>query len=219
MRWFIEQLLEEELEAALGRGRHERGVGSNGRRHGHRARQLVTTFGSLTLSVPCAWLAGEAGEQEWKSALLPAYKRLSHRAAALIAEAYLAGMNTRRVRRALAKAVIPPRRGASLKPPPDLEDPPPTRGRIVRATFGPEPVSKAAPLNVREPKPPSWSMSSTASPNLACQTASESHEIRPPRNDCAHCAFHAITPLPFNNFLAPNGNVAPVPLASIASMS
>ncbi|MCE3248835.1 MAG: transposase, partial [Geminicoccaceae bacterium] len=33
----------------------------------------------------------------------PAYKRLSRRAEALIAEAYLAGMNTRRVRRALAR--------------------------------------------------------------------------------------------------------------------
>jgi putative transposase len=56
-----------------------------------------TTFGALTLSVPRARLADEAGEQEWKSELLPAYKRLSHRAEALIAEAYLAGMNTRRV--------------------------------------------------------------------------------------------------------------------------
>ena len=55
------------------------------------------------LSVPRARLHDEAGEQEWKSALLPAYKRLSRRAEALIAEAYLAGMNTRRVRRALAK--------------------------------------------------------------------------------------------------------------------
>ena len=34
---------------------------------------------------------------------MPAYKRLSHRAEALIAEIYLAGMNTRRARRALAK--------------------------------------------------------------------------------------------------------------------
>jgi transposase-like protein len=73
---------------------------SNGRRHGHRPRRLITTFGPLTLSVPRARLADEAGEQERKSALLPAYKRLSRRAEALIAEAYLAGMNTRRVRRA-----------------------------------------------------------------------------------------------------------------------
>lgn len=103
VRSFIEQLLEEELDAALGRARYERGASSNGRRHGHRPRQLVTTFGPLSLSVPRARLADEAGEQEWKSALLPAYKRLSHRAEALIAEVYLAGMNTRRARRALAK--------------------------------------------------------------------------------------------------------------------
>ena len=103
VRAFIEDLLEEELEAALGRERYQRGAVSNGRRHGHRPRQLVTTFGPLTLSVPRARRHDEAGEQEWKSALLPAYRRLSHRAEALIAEAYLAGMNTRRVRRALAK--------------------------------------------------------------------------------------------------------------------
>ena len=52
VRSLIEQLLEEELEAALGRGRYERGAISNGRRHGHRPRQLVTTFGPLSLSVP-----------------------------------------------------------------------------------------------------------------------------------------------------------------------
>jgi putative transposase len=103
VRVFIERLLEEELDAALGRGRYERGPSSNGRRHGHRSRQLVTTFGPLSLSVPRARLRDEAGEQEWKSELLPAYKRLSRRAEALIAEVYLAGMNTRRARRALAK--------------------------------------------------------------------------------------------------------------------
>src|ERR687898_1667161 len=103
VRSFIEDLLEEELEAALGRERYQRGAVSNGRRHGHRPRQLVTTFGPLTLSVPRARLHDDGGEQEWRSALLPAYKRLSRRAEALIAEAYLAGMNTRRVRRALAK--------------------------------------------------------------------------------------------------------------------
>jgi putative transposase len=103
VRSFIEELLEEELEAALGRERYERGAVSIGRRHGRRPRQLITTFGPLSLSVPRARLAAKSGEQEWKSGLLPAYKRLSQRAEALIAEAYLAGMNTRRVRRALAR--------------------------------------------------------------------------------------------------------------------
>ena len=103
IRGFVEELLEEELEAVLGRRRYERASPAKGDRHGRRSRQLVTTFGPLDLSVPRARLRDEAGEREWKSALLPAYKRLSHRAEALIAEAYLAGMNTRRVRRALAK--------------------------------------------------------------------------------------------------------------------
>jgi putative transposase len=39
---------------------------------------------------------------EWKNATIPAYQRRSKRADALIAGAYFAGTNTRRVRRALA---------------------------------------------------------------------------------------------------------------------
>jgi putative transposase len=102
VRAFIEQLLEEELEAALGRGRYERGRGCKGHRNGHRDRRLDTTFGPLVLALPRARLADDdAGEREWKSALLPAYRRLSRRAELLIAEVYLAGVNTRRVRRAL----------------------------------------------------------------------------------------------------------------------
>ena len=38
VRSFIEQLLEEEVDAALGRERYERGTVSKGRRHGHRGR-------------------------------------------------------------------------------------------------------------------------------------------------------------------------------------
>ena len=102
VRAFIERLLEEELEAALGRGRYERGMAAKGHRNGHRERRLDTTFGPLVLAVPRARLADDdAGEREWKSELLPAYRRLSRRAELLIAEVYLAGVNTRRVRRAL----------------------------------------------------------------------------------------------------------------------
>ena len=102
VRSFIELLLEEEVEAALGRERYQPGAISNGRRYGHRSRQLVTTFGRLTLSVPRARLAADdLGKREWKSGLLPPYRRLSRRSELLIAEVYLAGVNTRRVRRAL----------------------------------------------------------------------------------------------------------------------
>ncbi|MBW8765688.1 MAG: IS256 family transposase [Geodermatophilales bacterium] len=100
VRAFIEELLEEELEVALGRGRCERDGAAKG--HGRRPRRLVASFGPLELTVPRARLRDAAGEREWRSELLPAYRRLSRRAEALVAQAYLAGVNTRRVRRALA---------------------------------------------------------------------------------------------------------------------
>lgn len=103
IRGFIEEMLEAELDAALQRGRYDRHGTARGHRHGHRARQLVGTFGPVTLSVPRARLAGADGRtSEWRNQTIPAYKRLTQRAEALIASAYLAGTNTRRVRRALA---------------------------------------------------------------------------------------------------------------------
>ncbi len=115
IRAFIEDLLEAELEAALCRKRYERRCPAQahdahqdttapaGYRHGHRERSLLGTFGSVTVRVPRARLISpEGGTREWKNATLPAYKRLTRRAEALIAGAYLAGTNTRRVRRALS---------------------------------------------------------------------------------------------------------------------
>lgn len=102
IRCFIQGMLEEELEAALGRSRYGRSAGASGHRNGHRDRRLMGTFGPVTVSVPRARLAGGDGrEQEWHSKMLPAYQRLTGRAERLIASVYLAGTNTRRVRRAL----------------------------------------------------------------------------------------------------------------------
>jgi len=102
IRGFIEEMLEAELNAALQRGRYDRHGTTGGHRHGHRARQLVGTFGPVTLSVPRARLAGADGRtSEWRNQTIPADRRLTKRAEALIAGAYLSGTNTRRVRRAL----------------------------------------------------------------------------------------------------------------------
>jgi putative transposase len=102
IRGFIEELVEQELEAALGRGRYERG-GVAGHRHGHRTRRLTGSFGPVELAVPRARLRAEDGStREWRSAVLPRYARRTRQAEALIASAYLAGTNTRRVQRALA---------------------------------------------------------------------------------------------------------------------
>jgi len=104
VRDFIEAILEEELEAALGRGRYERtSEVTKGYRNGHRDREVVGSFGPATVSVPRARIAGADGQRrEWRSRALPRYRRLTRKAEALIAGAYLAGTNTRRVKRALS---------------------------------------------------------------------------------------------------------------------
>ena len=112
---FIETMLEEELDVALSRPRYGRRKTSGGTpiaatlvgcRHGHRKRTLTGTFGKTEIAVPRARLKGEDGKTlEWKSKSLRAYQRRTKAADALIAGAYLAGTNTRRVRRAL-KAVF-----------------------------------------------------------------------------------------------------------------
>lgn len=103
IRGFIESMLEEELAGSLERGRYDRSAEATGHRNGHRERQLLGTFGPMTVSVPRARVTGSDGKQaEWHSKALPAYKRLTVQAERLIAGAYLSGTNTRRVRRALA---------------------------------------------------------------------------------------------------------------------
>ena len=113
VRGFIQAMVEGELDATLLRpryGRRPKSSDSNkdglvaviGHRHGHRTRSLTGTFGRTEIAVPRARLVGPAGgTSEWKSKVLRAYQRRTLAADALIASAYLAGTNTRRVRRAL----------------------------------------------------------------------------------------------------------------------
>ena len=126
IRGFIEGMIEEELTAALGRRRYERGPVETrsasaeaaasmpsketpapptraGYRHGHRERRLCGSFGAVEIAVPRARIGGADGRGcEWKSKVLPRYARMTRQVEALIAGTYLAGTNTRRVRRALA---------------------------------------------------------------------------------------------------------------------
>jgi putative transposase len=103
VRATIEAVFEEELASFLGRLRYDRGDGAaKGYRHGHRERQLTGTFGTETVRVPRARVEDETGKvTEWRSKALPRYQRLTKKAEALIAAVYLAGTNTRRVKRAL----------------------------------------------------------------------------------------------------------------------
>jgi putative transposase len=113
VREFINAMIEDELDTALSRPRYARGtkrsgeeaevaVGATGHRHGHRSRSLLGSFGRVEIEVPRARLNTLDGKTtEWKSKALRAYQRRTLVADALIAGAYLAGTNTRRVRRAL----------------------------------------------------------------------------------------------------------------------
>jgi transposase-like protein len=110
-RQFIEELIRQELDAALARPRYGRAklpmnegaAGVTGHRHGGRTRSLTGTFGPVEIAVPRARLNTPAGRTtEWRSQALRTYQRRTLAADALIASTYLAGTNTRRVRRALA---------------------------------------------------------------------------------------------------------------------
>src|SRR3954453_7740864 len=113
VREFIETMISSELDAALARPRYARrpaGEGGDGvaaevvgHRPGRRTRPLTGTFGATQVSVPRARIAAEGGGTvEWRSKALRAYQRRTKAAEALIASTYLAGTNTRRVRRGLA---------------------------------------------------------------------------------------------------------------------
>jgi putative transposase len=125
IRGLIEEILEEELRGALGRERYARlktesgtaveksqGLGEevtasaatvSGHRNGRREREVMGTFGKVTIAVPRARLDnGDGTTTEWKNKTLPAYRRRTKEVEALIAGSYLSGTNTRRVGRALA---------------------------------------------------------------------------------------------------------------------
>src|SRR5436305_12321098 len=102
VRSFLEGMVEQEATAALGRGRYQRGEAA-GYRNGTRTRRLLGSFGTVEIAVPRARLsAADGSSREWRSAVLPRYARMTRQVEALIASAYLAGTNTRRVKRALA---------------------------------------------------------------------------------------------------------------------
>src|SRR3954465_8692894 len=110
-RDFIEEMIRGELDTALARPRYGRSQIAGdaesavvpGHRPGTRTRSLTGTFGPIEIAVPRARLNTADGKTtEWKSKALRAYQRRTLAADSLIAGSYLAGTNTRRVRRALS---------------------------------------------------------------------------------------------------------------------
>jgi putative transposase len=104
IRDLVEQLVRAELAEALQAERyaHVTDGARRGYRHAARERTLTTSCGASVIRVPRARLFDEAGgTQEWRSQLLPRYHRRSRAVDDTVLGAYVAGTNTRRMRRAL----------------------------------------------------------------------------------------------------------------------
>ena len=85
IRGFLEEIIEQEATAALGRARYQRGAVA-GYRNGTRSRLLLGSFGPVEIAVPRARLsAADGSSREWRSAVLPRYARMTRQVEALIA--------------------------------------------------------------------------------------------------------------------------------------
>jgi transposase-like protein len=98
----VEAVIEAELEEALGSLRHERSSERRGYRNGTVERRITSEHGPLDLTVPRGRIREEDGRsREFRSTVLPRYARRTRRVDEAILGAYLAGANSRRIRKAL----------------------------------------------------------------------------------------------------------------------
>lgn len=102
VRKAIEATVEAELTELLGGGRYERSEERRGHRNGGQERTVTTAMGPSTLRLPRARILEEDGTtKEFRSQLLPRYARRTREIDEAILGVYLAGANSRRIRKAL----------------------------------------------------------------------------------------------------------------------
>ena len=102
VREAIETVLDEELAAALGCEAYQRCKGRRGYRNGSEQRPLTTEIGTRDIRVPRGRLQQNDGTTaEFRSELLPRYARRTKVIDEAILGIYLAGANSRRIRKAL----------------------------------------------------------------------------------------------------------------------
>jgi transposase-like protein len=102
IREAIQVVLGEELDAAVGCEAYERSTLRRGERNGTVTRTITTREGVQTLEVPRGRLYNEDGStREFRSEILPRYARRIREVDEAILGVYLAGGNSRRIRKAL----------------------------------------------------------------------------------------------------------------------
>jgi|TARA_B100000315_G_scaffold79084_1_gene72400 transposase-like protein len=103
IREAIQITVEEELAGALGCEAYERSQERRGYRNGTQRRRVTTANGLQELDVPRGRLIDEDGNsREFRSEIVPRYARRTLEVDEAILGAYLAGANTRRIRKALS---------------------------------------------------------------------------------------------------------------------
>ncbi len=108
IRQAIQVVLGEELDEALGCERHERNASRRGYRNGTQRREITTGSGLQSLDVPRGRLWAEDGTtSEFQSEILPRYARRTREVDEAILGVYLAGGNSRRIRKALGPLLGP----------------------------------------------------------------------------------------------------------------
>ncbi len=102
IREAIEVVLQEELAEALGTGPYERSDQRRGYRNGFEERTVTTEAGTRQLRIPRGRITCEDGTtSEFRSEILPRYARRTRAIDEALLGIYLAGANTRRIRKAL----------------------------------------------------------------------------------------------------------------------
>ena len=101
IRGFIEEMMNEELDAVLGAGKYERVEGRMGYRNGSRPREVTTSFGKTEFDRPRAVVFEGGREVEYQSNIVERYRRRSRDVDAALLGMYFGGVNTRKVGRAI----------------------------------------------------------------------------------------------------------------------
>jgi transposase-like protein len=92
----LRRAFEEEVDAFLGRGRHERSPSFHGYRNGHAPeRSLGSGLGAVTVRAPRVRdVPSEVAPEGYRSAILPRYQRRTQAQARLFAQLYLEGLSS-----------------------------------------------------------------------------------------------------------------------------
>jgi len=100
VRWLADRLMELEVASQAGAGRHERCTAREDYRNGYRSRRWDTSVGSLELAIP------RLREGGYQPSFLAPRRRADRALVAVVQEAYVNGVSTRKVERLVSQLGI-----------------------------------------------------------------------------------------------------------------